>query len=176
MLMLDICCGLKGASEPFRAMGWKVITLDIDPKFNPDIVADVRTWQYVGERPDLIWCSPPCTEFAREFMPWCKTGKRPDLSIVEACERIIVQAEPRYWVLENVKGALEWITPILGNPRYVCNPYYLWGYFPEISHIRVQSKKEKLSSTKEAERAVIPPALSGGLAWAIEHQVNVFDM
>lgn len=176
LLMIDGCAGLGGASAPMRARGWKVITLDNDPAFGTDIVADIRTWTYTGPRPDLMWFSPPCNEFAREFMPWCATGKPPDLSIVKACKRIIDQAQPRYWVIENVKGALKWLEPILRKPAYVCNPYYLWGSFPDISHVRVTSNKEHLSSTRAAERALIPYRLSEALAEAIERQPQLIEI
>ncbi len=174
MLMLDICAGLGGASSAFRHRGWRVITLDNDPVFRTDIVADIRTWAWDGEIPDLIWCSPPCDEFAREFMPWSKTGKSPDLSIVQACKRIIDEVKPRYWVIENVKGSLKWLEPVIGKPSYVCNPYYLWGYFPNISYVKVTSRKEHLSSMRAAERALIPYKLSNALAEAIEHSISLF--
>jgi hypothetical protein len=175
MIMLDICAGLGGASQAMKDRGWTVVTLDNNPKFGTEIVADIRTWSWRTNRPDLIWCSPPCTEFAREFMPWCKTGEEPDLSILKACTRIIDQANPRYWVIENVKGALKWFEPILGKPSYVCNPYYLWGHFPSIDHVRVVSHKESLSSSQDAERGLIPYRLSNALAEAIERQPQLIE-
>lgn len=158
--------------------GWNVYTLDNDRKFDPDECADVRIWQPPltwNIHPDLIWCSPPCTEFARESMPWSRTGEAPDLSIVRACKRLIDKYQPRYWVIENVRGALKWFSPILGKPAYQCNPYFLWGNFPDISHIRVRSHKEKLSSVQRADRAMIPEALSQGLAEAIEISRQLFE-
>lgn len=168
MLMLDLCAGKKGASRAMVDRGWEVITVDVEESFQPDVLADVRSWRYQGPRPDLVWCSPPCDQFSREFMPWCKTGIAPDLSVVEGCKRFIESVQPRYWVIENVKGAVEWFRPILGKPSYICNPYFLWGSFPDISHVRVRSKKEHLSSSAAAERAVIPYRISEGLAVAIE--------
>ena len=64
MLMLDVCCGLKGASCAMFDRGWEVLSVDINPHFSPDVVADVRTWHYHGPSPDLVWCSPPCTDLA----------------------------------------------------------------------------------------------------------------
>lgn len=176
LFMFDGCAGLKGASQAMLKRGWKVVTLDYDPAFGCDITADIRTYHWTGERPDLMWFSPPCDEFAREFMPWSKTGKPPDTSIVRACLRLVEEARPRYWVIENVKGALKWLTPILGKPAYVCNPYYLWGSFPDISHVRVTSNKERLSSTQAAERAKIPAALSLALAQAVEQTIPLFEL
>ena len=69
-----------------------------------------------------------------------------------ACLRLIDQIRPRYWVIENVKGAVFWFKPHLGRPRYVCNPYYLWGFFPDIEHIRVKAQGENVQN-RAAERA-----------------------
>ena len=167
MLILDICCGLKGASQAFVERGWDVITVDIDPQFNPDIVTDIRTWHYAGAKPDFIWFSPPCDEFARESMPWCKTGKVPDMSIVNACLRLKNETQPRYWVLENVRGAV----PYLGQPRARYGAFFLWGYFPDIGKpLQDYRKKESYGSKQRAERAKIPERLSHVMAIAIESQ------
>lgn len=168
--MLDLCCGLGGASAAMRDREWDVLTLDIEPQFNPDVVADVREWTYGGPPLDLIWASPPCVEFAREFMPWSRTGTPPDTSIVEACKRIIDQAQPRFWIIENVKGSVRWLEPILGRPAYVQNPWFLWGHFPPLTVPRIGSNKECLSSTASAERALIPRELSEAVANAIALQ------
>lgn len=170
MRMIDICSGLGGASEAMKIRGWDVTRVDINPSFMPDVIADVLHYSYDGIQPDLIWCSPPCTEFAREFMPWSKTGKIPEMSILVACIQIIKDVKPYYWVIENVKGAVKWFLPYLGRPAYVCNPYYLWGKFPSIAHVKVAGNKERLSSTKSAERGLIPFKLSNALAEAIEKQ------
>lgn len=173
MLMLDICSGLQGASAAMRERGWQVITLDINPAFRADIVADVRFWSWTGQKPDLIWCSPPCTEFARESMPWCKTGKEPDLSIVNACKRIVAECKPRYWILENVRGAVRW----LGKPSAIIGPFYLWGVFPDIGLIQLHNfrKKETYSSKQAQLRSKIPHELSLAIAIAIENQATLFD-
>lgn len=172
LLMLDLCCGRKGASAAMRDRGWALVTVDIDSKFEPDIVADVRSWSWWGRRPDLVWASPPCDEFSREFMPWSRTGKAPDLSIVEGCQRIIRECNPRYWIIENTRGAV----PYLGKPASVLNPYYLWGFFPWLLKGKHEYRhKELLPSTAKAERARIPYELSAMIAMAIEHAISLFE-
>ena len=167
-LMLDLCSGLKTASAGMRSMGWEVVTVDIDPMFEPDFVADVRTWSWSGRRPDLVWASPPCDEFAREFMPWSRTGKVPDLSIVEGCKRIIQECNPTYWVIENVRGAVKY----LGTPRVIYYPFYLWGFFPDLGVLKLDHrKKESYTSSKKAERAKIPYGLSLAFSQAIGMQL-----
>jgi site-specific DNA-cytosine methylase len=148
-----------------------VVTLDIEARFNPDIIADLRTWHWAGLQPDLIWLSDPCTEFSRESMPWCKTGRAPDLSIVHAGLRVIREVQPRYWVRENVRGSTSWVRPFLGEPKGIHGPFFLWGNFPPLGKPRLQMrKKESYSSARQAERARIPAALSEALAIALESQ------
>jgi hypothetical protein len=169
MLMLDLCSGLGGASQAMRARGWHVVTLDNTPAFAPDVLADLAAWSWYGPRPDLIWASPPCTEFSRESMPWCKTGAVPSLALIHAAQRVIREAGPRYWVIENVRGAV----PYLGAPRAICGPFYLWGHFPLPGIVRTGRKKESYSSSWRAERARIPYALSEAFAVAIESQAQL---
>jgi len=128
--------------------GWQVIRVDNDATFKPDIVADVRKWSWDGLTPDLIWASPPCKEFSRESMPWCKTGNNPDISIVLACKRIIEEVQPRYWIIENVKGAVRWLEPFLGPYRCNVGPFYLWGFFPELGDIKLNNFRKKESYGK----------------------------
>jgi len=175
MLMLDLFAGLGGASQAMRERGWDVVTVEINPEFQPDIVADLCTWSWDGPRPDLIWASPPCTEFAREFMPWSKTGKSPDMTLVMAALRIVSEAQPRFWVLENVRGAIRWFKPVLGAPRAIVGPFHLWGFFPELGRVDTSSwrKKESLPSSARAQRAKIPYELSLAMAMACERQATL---
>ena len=175
--MLDLCSGLGGASQAMKKRGWQVITIDINPNFKPDIVADLRQFHYTGPRPDLIWCSPPCDEFAK-FAMWCwyDTSKlpEPDMSLVLACQRIIDEIQPRFWVIENVAGAVSFFNPILGKPAKILRPYYFWGYFPNFGQPRGWGIKTKnLSSSAKAKRAEIPMQLSLAIAIAIENQLEL---
>lgn len=176
MLMLDLCAGLGGASQAFRDRGWQVITLDNNPAFGCDITADLREWSWQGAQPDLIWLSDPCTEFARESMPWSRNGIAPDLSIVLAGLRIIRESTPRFWARENVRGSVRWVRPFLGAPREIHGPFFLWGNFPPLGRPRLSMrKKESYSSTQVAERAKVPYALSLAMALAIESQALLFE-
>jgi len=174
MMVLDLCAGLKGASQAMRARGWRVVTLDYDPRFECDFTADVREWHYPAHlpRPDLVWASPPCDEFSREFMPWSKTGKQPDMSIALACKRIIDEVQPTFWVIENTQGAIRHFRPHFGNYRLCVGPFYLWGFFPVPGNISQKGwrKKSSLSSAAPAERAIIPQSLSSAIAQGCESQ------
>lgn len=175
-LMLDLCAGLGGASAAMKARGWEVITVDNDPAFGCTYTADLRTWSWDGARPDLVWLSDPCTEFAREFMPWSKTGNPPDLSILLGGLRVIRECNPRFWVRENVKGSMRWVESILGKPRQIAGPFYLWGNFPPlgIGPLRMRPK-ESYPSNRPDLRAVVPEAISLAVAVAVESQQQLFE-
>lgn len=171
MLMIDLCCGLKGASEPFRLKKWDIITLDIEPLFNPDIIADVRSWQYSGPHVNFIWASPPCDDYSRTSMPWTRARhpQSPDMSIFLGCLRVIKQIKADYWLLENVRGAVPYFMPFIGKPRLISGPFYLWGFFPDIPKIKLAYKKKESFGSKQKElRAKIPFKLANSVALAIE--------
>lgn len=171
--MLDLFSGLGGASSAFRERGWDVVTVDNDPAFNCTYTADLAHWTYTGPPVDLVWASPPCTEFSRESMPWCRTGVAPSLDLVNAARRIISEVRPTWWVLENVRGARPYLEPLLGTPR-IYGPFFLWGTFPDF-RCRVRYFKERLSGTQRAERACVPRKLSAALARACEEQAAILD-
>ena len=53
----------------FGELGWEVISLDLDPSAEPTICANVCSWEpmpmFAPGYFDMIWASPPCTEYSR---------------------------------------------------------------------------------------------------------------
>lgn len=171
--MLDLFSGLGGASAAMVERGWEVITVDIEPRFSPTVVADLKDWSWHGAQPDLVWASPPCVEFSRLDKPWYRgPRKAPDMSLVLAAKRIINEVEPRFWIIENVRGAVKWFYPILGRPSWIDNPIYLWGKFPFLGNLQIAPWKEQLGCSRDrsALRAKMPIKLSKAIALAIESQ------
>lgn len=169
MLMLDLFAGLGGASEAQRKRGWDVVTVDVDPAFNSAVTADLTSWSWDGPSPHLVWASPPCQEFSRHGMPWLrkKNPPPPSMHLLWAARRIIEECDPVWWVVENVRGAIPFFRPLLGDPIQV-GAAFLWGRFPDLGRVRVKPHKERLSSTQRAERSRIPYAISEALALACE--------
>jgi hypothetical protein len=172
---LDLCSGREGVSKIFRDNGWKMTTVDINPKFNPDIVADINNLHL--EAPgdyDLIWASPVCKDYSKAGLPvsWkCNGGKRtlPDMRLFLNCYRIIRYLKPRWWVIENVLGAKPYFELVLGKPPKHVGSRYLWGEFP-IFDTSPKYGKWKLSPTEDRPeiRSEIPAGLSKALCLACE--------
>jgi hypothetical protein len=116
--LLELCCGNKSAATAMRRL-WpkaKVVTLDVDPRFSPTILADVTDWDYEEDvfpsgYFDIIWASPPCTEYSL-----AKTKGERDLAgadrIVHAVKRIIKFFSPPAWFIEN-PHALLYLRPLM---------------------------------------------------------------
>ena len=175
-LMIDLFSGLGGASQAMKERGWEVIRIDINPQFRPDLCIDVRDFLkcWDGRNPDLLWASPPCDEFSRAEKPWYEEDRpsRESLELVKVVFDIVREVNPRFWILENVRGAQKW----LGRAPYHCGAFYLWGYFPfqklNIPH-SVGYFKEKLfpSPDRKALRAKIPYELSLAVACVVEDEL-----
>lgn len=160
--MLDLCCGLGGASKAMVDRGWDVVTVDTEPRFNPTILVDIRHWSIDGHF-DLVWASVPCTEYARESMPWCRTGNEPDHSIWHAAEDIIRHLDPRWWCIENVRGAQKW----MGKPPYHFGPVYLWTNL-FLPYVHIDPYKEKRTGKNPAMRSLTPYVVSLAVAESVE--------
>lgn len=163
--VIDLFCGLGGFSQAFRDSGHNVIGLDIIPP--ADLIVDIR--QYQGERGsfDVVLAAPPCDEFARESMPWCRTGKEPSVDLVRETLRIVNEIKPRVWLMENVRGAEKYITP-LAPPMFRIGWRLFWGEFPDFYAPPETRTKESMSSSAKRERAKIGYPISLAVCLAAE--------
>ena len=113
--ILELFCGENhSASNAIKELvanpeKLEIITVDINPKCNPSIVADIRTWDPLtvvkpGEV-TFMWCSPPCPDYSP-----AKTTAPRDLDtadeIAKATIRILLLLKPKAWVIENPTGLL----------------------------------------------------------------------
>lgn len=56
------------------------------------------------ERPELLIGGPPCTPFSKSgfWLEWKRAGMDPDASLLQAYTRVLAEAKPRAFLLENV--------------------------------------------------------------------------
>lgn len=142
--VLDLFSGLEGWAAVFRERGHDVVTLDFDPKFGADHVADIFSISDLSQLErsgpfDVILASPPCEAFstgsigrhwtggARAYVPK-STKARVALDIVEHTFRLIddyVAGWPgTLYVIENPRGVMRKITP---RPPTSTTWYCQWG-------------------------------------------------
>jgi len=139
MIILDLCGGTGSWSKPYKDAGYEVYI--IDTLYGHDVRE--FEWDSLLLRPHGILAAPPCTEFAVSGARWW-AEKPPELleeaiDIVRACLRIIHQARPNWWALENPVGRMPTVVPELGKYKHIFQPYEygdpwtkktcLWGEF-----------------------------------------------
>lgn len=199
-LMVDWFAGLGGASEAFvRSKSWSVLRYDNNVELiNVECMqmldlldVDLEKFKTEIRHPiDLFWASPECREFSLGFSGPRATAQRegrdyqPDLRQIEKIIQFIKIMEPKYFIVENVRGAIEYFSkyPELGEPRQIINgSIFLWGNFPLISlpadYNHKKSDVDVWSDNPMRYNIVskIPYAISNGLKKAVENQKNIED-
>ena len=198
-LLVDLGAGLGGASEAFiECDKWEVLRFDIAEEVQDvenmqlvDYVENTSTIisiiRHVMNRDNIeelyIWASPECKEWSDGFhSKKCKMRRNgetfvPDLSQLTAIKHIVEVLKPKVWIVENVKGGLEFINPILGPPATFRNPIFLWGDFPLFRIPKNQNKKTDLGPTgmRYWMRSKIDIGLSRNMKRAFENQTTLLD-
>jgi len=197
-LMLDLFAGFGGQSEAFILDdAWDILRID-----NNELLAQVPRMRMMniaqldakdlspkganGERIEYIHASPPCHGFSLGFhAPKAVASRRgvpyePCTKLVEKSKEIIDALNPRFWSIENVRGSIKHLRPILGEPTLIVGAYVYWGRFPPVqitaSDIPKKSQKDKRHSPLRSNyRALIPLPLSQAFKNSIEAQTRIND-
>ncbi len=168
-LAIDLCCGLGGWTEGLQAEGYDVVGFDIEQHVYGElrypaqlVVQDILTLHGSQFRTAaLIVASPPCQEYSYMAMPWSRAkAKRAEYlsgirdvkqltALFDASFRIqreACEAAGRHipMVVENVRGAQEWVGPARGK----FGSFYFWGDVPAVMPV--------------AQKLAKVPALAGG--------------
>jgi hypothetical protein len=202
MKVLDLCSGLGGFSEAFLSAGHDVVRIENNPlleevpctklmcifEFRDWLEDNMNLWRAddAPEKIDLILFSPPCLEFSLAYnapranhervfpnVPW-----EPSMDILECGMDIIKLLSPRYYIIENVRGAIKYFKDDLGTPRQINDAYVFWGKFPSFVPDQFPSKAEKdkrHSPLRANIRGRIPIQISAALLEAIETQKSILD-
>ena len=199
--MLDLFSGLGGASEAFvKDPNWQVQRIENNPllsgvekttlksvfQLRDELVSMVESGFTPTEEIQVIWASPPCTEFSLAYSAPQSIAQRenrpytPDLSLLHATIEIIRILKPKYWVIENVRGSAKWFEPYLGKPvKVIGHSIFLWGRFPGFENPEIDSKFKNEGSSRDPlranRRALIPYEVSLALKETIEMQRSILE-
>lgn len=115
--MLEMFCGTKSIGKEFEKVGFDVVSMDVDPRFNPTICADILDIDPTSLPTfDALWASFPCTAFSVAVIGrnWNhdntpkNDSTRLGLRILEKTVAIVRDQERRNpklkWWMENPRG------------------------------------------------------------------------
>ena len=118
-LALDLFSGTKSFARSLELMGYDVVTLDKEMKWQPDICVDVLLWEFhllqQGQF-QVIFASPPCTAYSQALMTRLRDLKTAD-SLVWHTLKIIWYFLPRQVVFGESKGRE--VTPAHGRQMWI---------------------------------------------------------
>lgn len=178
-IAIDLFTGKGGWAQGLSAAGWHVIGFDIEDKGHNGgelVLQDVLTLHGSQFRnAGLIVASPPCQNYSYLSMPWSRSKSEnsqkakamrrkwetegPDNLLFDACFRIqreACEAAGHYipLVVENVKGAQEWVGP--AKARY--GSFCLWGDVETVNGVLVAGRKMAFGvpTLRNSGRAKVP--------------------
>jgi hypothetical protein len=144
---LDLFAGLGGFSAAFDdAENWRVVTVDIEERFGPDIRADLMDLR-PSDLPDadVVLAGPPCTTLSVagnqtdhyvDGEPNSELAKE-HLALAYHALGLIRAISPEYWFLENPRGRLRRYFGLPTGTVMLCQygydwqkPTDLWGEHP----------------------------------------------
>jgi len=104
--LLELFSGTGSVGKVASELGYTVISLDRDMRASIQI--DIMDWDYTDFNPrmfDVIWASPPCTEYSRAKTCGVRDIEGSNL-VVKRTLDIIEYFKPKYWIIENPQTGL----------------------------------------------------------------------
>lgn len=124
MKLVELFCGTKSISKEFAKRGFETFTVDLNPKMQPDLVADIMALT-ADDLPDadVYWASPPCQFFSVAAMGrnWDRKTRLPKTPGAQMAIKIVgrtfdiirqkdakakAQNKPFLWFVENPMGMM----------------------------------------------------------------------
>lgn len=180
---LDVFCGLGGWSKGFNANGFECEGVDIVDVGYPFklYLQDARAFRAEQGRYDVVVGSPPCRDFTTLATSIGHRWKNPvniekSLELVNEFLRIVREAKPKFWLMENIPGLMKYHSakPMMIAYLTPTMRRCFWGEFPPFLVPRTERKPMQDISGKYRswKRAEIPFPIADTLAKAILQELK----
>ena len=124
--LLELFSGTKSVGKVAETLGFKVVSLDLK---NADININILDWDYKIYQPkhfDVIWSSPPCTEYSIAKTTGIRNIEYANRIVLKTIE-IIEYLKPKYYIIENPQTGLLKKQSFMFNIPYTDIDYCKYG-------------------------------------------------
>ena len=119
MRVLELFCGVnKSVGKVAEAMGWEVISVDINPRANPVLLQDIQEFDETAYPKDyfqFVWASPPCESYSRARSK-AKVDQDEAMQLADSLliktRQIIAYYFGCHWCIENPATSQLWIREV----------------------------------------------------------------
>ena len=132
MRILELFAGTHSIGKAFSKLGWDVVSLDIDPKSQATITANLLHWDYnlfPRDHFDFIWGSPPCTMYsvARTTAKTPRDFVLADALVAQVQEIVLYFQPPLGFTFENPQTGLLKDRAVVAGIPWIDTTYCIWG-------------------------------------------------
>jgi len=146
MKVLELFSGTGSVGKCCKELGWEVVSVDLLLPADHQIdIMDFDYKQYDKNEFDIVWASPPCTNYSKLQDSWIGRMRKGEIYTKEIQEKemneddklvlktleIIKYFNPHYWFIENPASSKMKDRPFMKNlPFYIVDycMYSDWGY------------------------------------------------
>jgi len=115
--LLELFCGTKSVGREAEALGWSVVSVDIEKRFEPTILCDLLEFDYTVWKPgEFLWvhASPPCTLYSI-----ASNHRDPETAnkLTKRTKEILDYLNAPYITVENPASSQMWLQGIFDYPK-----------------------------------------------------------
>lgn len=121
---IDFFSGSHSVRDEFQVCGFDCISVDIEPKFKPDICIDICNLRrsILPRSVDVVWMSPPCTTYSvlalghhwqshkigyRNYFHSPRTKEALEaVRVLRSALRLLIKINPKFYFIENPRGGM----------------------------------------------------------------------
>ena len=141
MKVLELFSGTGSVGKCCKAIGWEVVSVDLLlPADHQCDILEFDYKQYDKNEFDIIWASPPCTEYSIAKTRGIRDIDNSNKIVLKTIE-IINYFDCKYWFIENPQTGLLKTQSFMKDFKFVDGDYCMYG-LPYRKRTRFWTNKE----------------------------------